>query len=55
MAFLFRTFFEPNYQVTDITTDLNLNLWGIVKDLNTFSFNLSDKLDKLVFRIFKFD
>lgn len=48
--FLFRKFFEPNYQVTDITTDLNLNLWGIVKDLNTFTDILSNKMDK-VFKI----
>jgi hypothetical protein len=51
-TFLFRTFFESGYQVTDITTDLNLNLWGIVKDNRTTSNVLSSRLDK-VFKLNK--
>lgn len=51
-TFLFRTFFENGYQVTDITTDLNLNLWGIVKDNFTKTKSLSSKMDK-VFKLSK--
>lgn len=50
--YLFRKIFSPNYQCTEIITDLNYNLWGIVKDTNTATKVLSAKNDK-VFKIDK--
>jgi hypothetical protein len=35
------------FQCTEILTDLNLNVWGIAKDLTTTSQLLSDKNDKI--------
>jgi hypothetical protein len=35
------------YQVTQIVTDLNLNVWGVVKDLLTVNNILSSKNDKI--------
>ena len=38
----------PNYESTEIITDLNYNLWGVVKDLKTATKVLSSKHDKIV-------
>jgi hypothetical protein len=35
------------YQCTEILTDLNLNVWGIIKDSKTSSKDLSSKMDKI--------
>jgi hypothetical protein len=45
---LFRKVLDSNYQITDLTTDLNLNLWAIMKDKTTTSNILSSKNDKVV-------
>lgn len=50
--FLFRKIFSPNYQCTEIITDLDYNLWGIIKDNSTSTKILSAKNDK-VFKIDK--
>jgi len=38
---------NSGYQCTEITTDLDLNLWGVAKDLTTTSQVLSSKNDKI--------
>jgi hypothetical protein len=38
---------SAGYQVTEILTDLNLNVWGIVKDLQTITEDFSAKKDKI--------
>ena len=40
--------FSPNYQNTELVTDLEGNAWCIIKDNKTNSKELSSKLDKIV-------
>ena len=48
--FLYNVKLTSGYQSTEIVTDLNLNVWGIAKDITSTSNILSSKNDK-VFRI----
>ena len=45
--FLTNVNIDSGFQCTEIVTDLNLNVWGIAKDLTTASQDLSTKNDKI--------
>ena len=45
--FLFKIDLTPNYETTEIITDLNANAWGIAKELDSPSIVLSANNDKI--------